>query len=105
MELSTFQKRYRSFVGAAYNLDWDADLKIFKGNEYQRPLTYYIDIGDQIFKESKLILLNLRAYFDVLEMKNCMTFEDYKKCFIIAEDFLNLLNEFVVYCDIYLKYT
>lgn len=64
-----------------------------------------MNVGDDVMSQSKLILLNLRTEFDALKMNDCTTFENYSKSFVIADDFLHLLNEFLVFCSIYLKYS
>lgn len=80
-------------------------MEIIKGNEYQKPLKYFMNVGDDVMSQTKLILLNLRTAFDAIQMNDCTTFENYKKAYVIADDFLNLLNEFLVFCNIYLKYS
>lgn len=104
-ELQVLHKAHRQFTISCFSLDWNIDLEIIKGNEYQKPLKYFMNVGDDVMSQTKLILLNLRTAFDAIQMNNCTTFENYKKAFVIADDFLNLLNEFLVFCNIYLKYS
>lgn len=103
--MRVIQRAHRKFTQSCLSLDWKEDLVIIKGNEYQKPLKYFMNVGDAVIFQTKMILLNLRTAFDAIHINDCKTFENYKKSFVIADDFLNLLNEFLVFCSIYLKYS
>ncbi|XP_063705903.1 uncharacterized protein LOC134834992 [Culicoides brevitarsis] len=104
-ELLILQRDHRTFKQTSICLNSPKDSEIFCGNEYQKPLSYFINIGDDLISEAKLILLNLRTAFDVLQMNDVPSFENYRKSFVVADDFLHLLNEFYAFCTIFMKYS
>uniref|UniRef100_A0A336MRW3 CSON003783 protein n=1 Tax=Culicoides sonorensis TaxID=179676 RepID=A0A336MRW3_CULSO len=95
--LNNLTKSHRKFTSSCFQLDWTLDLGIIRGNESQKPLKYFMNTGNDVITESKLITLNLRTAFDAIQLADSITFENYKKTFVLADDFLNLLNEFLQY--------
>uniref|UniRef100_A0A336L396 CSON002708 protein n=1 Tax=Culicoides sonorensis TaxID=179676 RepID=A0A336L396_CULSO len=94
--INNLTKSHRKFTSSCFQLDWNMDLDIIRGNESQKPLKYFMNTGNDVITESKLIALNLRTAFDAIQLGDSITFENYKKTFVVADDFLNLLNEYLV---------
>lgn len=102
-ELDKLQDLYHKLNHTAMQLDWEADLDLIKGNECQRPLSYYHEKGGEVVREARFIVMNLRLVFNAIQLNDCTTIESYKKAFKVGDDFLDLLSEFYVFASIFIK--
>lgn len=102
--MDSLQDKYRSFERTCTKLDWESGVELIKGNQFQRPLCYYLEQGETVVHEARFILLNLRTVFSAIKLHDCTTVEEYKKAFKVADDFLDLLSEYYVFASIYLKH-